>query len=53
MFSERVDRLLAKAEQAADRNDVDQADMYRVLADQAAYHARRETRDLEKSFARS
>lgn len=52
MVSERVDRLLAKAEEAADRGDVDLADMYRVLADQAAFHARRECRDLEKAFAK-
>ena len=50
-MSDRVDRLLEKAEAAADAGDIDQADMYRVLADQAAFHAKREVKALKKLFA--
>ena len=53
MVSERVDRLLAKAEEAADRGDVNLADMYRVLADQAAYHAHKETKALNRMMKTS
>jgi hypothetical protein len=45
---DRITRLMDKAEQAADRNDLEQADSYRVLADQAAYHARKEVKALNR-----
>ncbi|MEW1705969.1 hypothetical protein AB0230_01900 [Microbacterium sp. NPDC089190] len=51
MLDDRVERLLAKAEQATDRNDLDQAETYRVLAGHAAYLSRREARDLNRTFA--
>lgn len=51
MINERVNRLLDKAEQAADRGDLDQAETFRILADQAAYLNRKEARAMERAFA--
>lgn len=50
-MDDRVDRLLTKAEQATDRNDLYQAEHYRVLAGHVAYLRRKEARDLERTFA--
>ncbi|KTS90683.1 hypothetical protein NS183_07825 [Microbacterium testaceum] len=51
MIDDRVERLLTKAEEATDRNDLDQAETYRVLAGHAAYLRRKEARDLNRTFA--
>ncbi len=50
-MDDRVDQLLTKAEQATDRNDLDQAEQYRILAGHVAYLRRKEARDLERTFA--
>jgi hypothetical protein len=49
-MDERIERLLNKAEEAIDRNDVDQADAYRVLASQTAYLRRKEAKALNKAL---
>lgn len=49
-MDERVERLLNKAEQATDRNDLDQAEQYRVLAGHVAYLRRKEARELDRTF---
>lgn len=51
MLNERVNRLLDKAEQAADRGDLDQAETFRTLAGHAAYLNRKEARDMERTLA--
>lgn len=50
-MDDRVTRLMDKAEKAADAANLDQAETYRVLADQAAYHARKEARAIEKIWS--
>jgi hypothetical protein len=50
MLDDRVERLLRKAEEATDRNDIDQAEMYRTLAGHAAYLNRKEARDINRTF---
>lgn len=52
MLDDRVDRLLTKAEDAADRNDLEQAETFRTLAAHVAYLNRREARDIERTFNR-
>jgi hypothetical protein len=50
-MNDRVSRLQDKAEAAADRGDLEQAETYRILASQAAYFARKEAQALERMFA--
>ncbi|WP_347975672.1 hypothetical protein [Microbacterium sp. ProA8] len=47
-MNDRVSRLQDKAEAAADRGDLEQAETYRILASQAAYFARKEAQALER-----
>ena len=47
-MDDRVKRLMRKAEEAADNGDIERADIYRILADQAAYHARKEAKMLSR-----
>ncbi|WP_156180160.1 hypothetical protein [Delftia lacustris] len=49
-MDERILRLWDKAEQAIDRNDNDQADSYRTLANTVAYQRRKEARSLEREL---
>lgn len=49
-MDDRVDRLLTKAEEATDRNDLDQAEQYRILAGHVAYLRRKEARDMSRTF---
>lgn len=51
MLDDRVECLLQKAEEAADRNDLDQSETYRILADHAAYLRHREARDVKREFS--
>jgi len=49
-MDDRVERLLNKAEQATDRNDLDQAEQYRVLASNVAYLRKQEAKMLARTF---
>jgi hypothetical protein len=49
-MDERVERLLNKAEEAIDRNDIDQADSYGQLASRTSYLRRKEARELDRAF---
>ncbi|WP_396657136.1 hypothetical protein [Microbacterium oxydans] len=49
-MDDRILRLWDKAEQAIDRNDNDQADSYRTLANTVAYQRRKEARSLEREL---
>lgn len=49
-MDDRVDRLLTKAEQATDRNDLDQAEQYRVLAGHVAYLRKQEAKMMSRTF---
>lgn len=51
-MDDRVTRLFDKAEAAADRNDLDQAETYRVLASNYDYLRRREAKDMNRVFER-
>lgn len=50
-MDDRVERLLNKAEEAIDRNDLDQAEAFRYLASQTAYLRRREAKDMNALYA--
>lgn len=47
-MDDRVTRLMDKAEAAADNNELEQAEGYRILAGQAAYLARKEAQMLSR-----
>lgn len=49
-MDERVTKLWDKAEAAIDRNDIEQADTYRVLAGHIAWHRRKEARELNRTL---
>lgn len=49
-MDDRVERLWEKAEAAIDRNDNDQADSYRTLANTIIYQRRKEARALERAL---
>lgn len=49
-MDERVERLLNKAEEAADRNDLEQAETFATLAGHVSYLRRREARELERTL---
>jgi hypothetical protein len=50
-MDDRVERLLNKAEQATDRNDLDQAEQYRVLASNVAYLRKQEAKMLARTLS--
>lgn len=47
-MDDRVTRLMDKAEAAAERGDIEQCEAFRILADQAAYHAHKEAKMLAR-----
>lgn len=49
-MDERIERLWDKAEAAIDRNDTDQAEEYRILANTIAYQRRKEARELYRTL---
>jgi len=49
-MDERIERLWDKAEAATDRNDTDQAEEYRILANTVAYQRRKEARELNRTL---
>jgi hypothetical protein len=51
-MDERTERLLNKAEQAIDRSETDNAEAYRILASQAFYMKRKDSRDTDRKFHR-
>lgn len=50
LMDDRIERLLHKAEEAIDGNQLEQADSYRVLAGHVAYLRRREAKDLNRAL---
>lgn len=52
-MDDRVTRLWDKSEAAIDRNEIEQADTYRVLAGHIAWHRRKEARELNRTFEMS
>ena len=48
-MDDRIERLLNKAEEAIDRNDIDQAEQYADLATRVFYLRRKEARELERA----
>lgn len=49
-MDDRIERLWDKAEAAIDRNDTDQAEEYRVLANTVAYQRRKEAREMNRAL---
>lgn len=51
MPDERVERLLAKAERAADEGEVDKAEAYLEILHPAIYLRNREVKELRRQFS--
>lgn len=49
-MDDRTRRLIDKAEKSIDLNDLEQAEAYRVLANAAEYHRRREVKELNRTL---
>lgn len=49
-MDDRVERLINKAEDAADEGNLEQSETYRVLAGHVAYLARKEAKTLNRMF---
>lgn len=47
-MDERIERLWDKSEAAIDRNEIEQADTYRVLAGHIGWMRRKEARELNR-----
>lgn len=52
-MDDRVDRLLTKAEEAADADDTEKSDQYLAVARMSMFIREREVKMLEKALKRS